>query len=175
MKLSLSLSILLLALSACGRGPITEPAEIPLDTTAAESPIVPIHFADETMVVRIFFSNTRFNPNANPCSKVFPVEREIVHTTSVAAAALTLLLQGPTASEKSEGYLTSLPTGLELKSLRLAGGVVEADFSEKLGEIAGACAVQAARAQIESTLRQFPTITEVRIWKNGVVGGALEP
>jgi hypothetical protein len=53
--------------------------------------------------------------------------------------------------------------------------VVDADFSEKLGEIAGACAVQAARAQIESTLRQFPTITEVRIWKNGVVGGALEP
>lgn len=137
--------------------------------------IVPVRFSSERVKISIYFTSTRLNPNALPCGKVFPVDREIPRTVAPAEAALRLLLAGPTEVEKRDGYQTSLPPGTELRSVRLVGGMAEADFSETLDEIAGACAVEAARAQVDSTLQQFPAIKAVRILKNGVEEGALEP
>ncbi|MFP3868831.1 MAG: GerMN domain-containing protein [Desulfobacteraceae bacterium] len=54
--------------------------------------------------------------------------------------------------------------------------MARADFDQTLEyRVAGSCRVQAIRAQIEHTLRQFPTVTEVVISINGKTEEILEP
>lgn len=129
-------------------------------------------------VARIHFPNAKLDPDHLDCSVVFPVRRALAADGPVQAprAALEALLKGPTEAEKGEGYFTSLPEGLELRSFAIEGGVARADFGAALGKVAGACRVGSIRAQIEETLRRFPGVTDVVIT---VMGGdpdeALQP
>jgi spore germination protein GerM len=72
--------------------------------------------------------------------------------------------------------LTIIPSGTKLNSLIIKNGVATVDFNTKLTDgVAGSCKVGAIRAQIEETLKQFPTITDVTISVNGVSEGILQP
>ena len=108
--------------------------------------------------------------------QVVPVDREVETTTGVARAALEELLAGPTEEEKEEGFSTMIPEDTYLVFINIDEGVATADFSEELDEdVAGSAWVSAIREQIEKTLLQFDTISEVVIQIDGEEEGVLQP
>ena len=137
---------------------------------------VPIKFSQaETITVKAFFNNNNLDPEVT-CVKVFPVERHISKTEGVARAALEELLSGTTIEESTQGYLTSINSGVKIQSLTIIDGVARVDFDEQLEfQMGGSCRVSAIRAQIEETLKQFPTIEEVIISINGRTEDILQP
>lgn len=86
------------------------------------------------------------------------------------------LLQGPTKAERTEGYRTSINEGVKIQRLTIQNGLARIDFNEILEfRVAGSCRVRSIRAQIEHTLKQFPTVREVIISINGRTEDILQP
>lgn len=137
-------------------------------------PIVFEDYVQETSEIKVFFSNSNLDPEVT-CVKVFPVSRKIVKTEAVGRAALEALLKGPTQKEDDNGYQTNLNDGVRLNSLKIYDGLAEADFSEELDKGGGSCWVSVVRAQIDETLKQFPTVKNVKISINGRSGDILQP
>lgn len=130
----------------------------------------------ETSIVRVYFPNSVKDPDFMDCAKVFVVERSIPKTQGIARAALEELLKGPTASEKAEGYITSLNEGVKIQRLVVENGVAKVDFSEELDyQVGGSCRIQSIYSQIETTLKQFPTVREVEISIDGETEEILQP
>ncbi len=110
------------------------------------------------------------------CAKILSAVRVVPQTPAIAKRTIEELLAGPTIGEVSDGMLTIIPSGTKLNSLIIKNGFATVDFSEELIKgVAGSCKVGAIRAQIEETLKQFPTISEVVISVNGVSEGILQP
>lgn len=137
---------------------------------------VPIRFSESApakRAFRLFFNRTASGDDR--CEAVWPVARAVEPTPDPARAALAELLEGPTAAELDRGYLTNIPPGVDIRSLRVAGDTAYADFGATLNRAAGSCRVTAIRAQIEETLLQLPTVREVVISVEGDVETALQP
>jgi Sporulation and spore germination len=117
--------------------------------------------------------------------------RIIPKTPAVATAALQELLWGIDPSSLA-GFNTALPSPgqvlaypgrtlawgprVTLRSLVIRDGVATADFSREINAYGGGAArVGAIRAQIESTLKQFPTVREVVIAVEGRAEDAIQP
>ncbi len=130
--------------------------------------------SSETTTFNVFFANTR-QGSGDDCRLVFPLSRTVAKTSAVGRAALLELLKGPTAAERRQGYFTSLPAGVELRSLVIGNDEARADFSAELNRVGGSCRVISIRSQIEETLRQFPTVGEAVISVEGNVEEALQP
>lgn len=128
----------------------------------------------ETTTVKAYFST---NENAAvDCAKVTPIERMLPKTEGVARAALEVLLLGLTDMEKTAGFLTSIPAGVKIQNLEITNTVAKVDFNDALQkDVAGSCKVTAIRAQIEQTLKQFPTVKSVVISINGKSDDILQP
>jgi hypothetical protein len=138
---------------------------------------LPVTFASasEETSVKVFFGSTA-SGSLGECENVLAVERKISETPAVGRAALEELLKGPTEEEKSRGFLTSVNPGVRLQSLDISNGVARVDFSRELDEnVGGSCRVEAIRAQIEETLKQFPTVQEVVISIDGRTEDILQP
>lgn len=145
------------------------------DGSEIEKVIIPITFvATQTSTVRLYFSNTRFDPNMTACQTTHPTDRRLAQTPAIANAALTALLEGPTVTEQERGYRTNIPTDVRLQSLRIENGTAFADFNSALN-VGGSCRVQAIRSQIENTLKQFATVNNVVISVNGSTTDVLQP
>jgi hypothetical protein len=130
----------------------------------------------EEMTVKIFLGSKKLNPNSEDCSLVFPVERRIVKTISVAKAALEELLKDINSNEAEQEYYSSINSGVKINSLAIASGTAWVDFDNQMEkEVGGSCRVAAIRSQIESTLKQFPTVKKVVISVEGKVEDALQP
>jgi hypothetical protein len=130
----------------------------------------------ETMTVKVFFSNTDEDPDMINCQKVYSVNRTINETAAVGRAALQELLEGPTAKETDDGYVTQIPDGVKINSLSVENGVARVDFNNALqDQVGGSCRVQAIRAQIEETLKQFSTVDSVVISIEGETELILQP
>ncbi len=130
---------------------------------------------EELMTVKVFFNNDNLDPEFS-CNKVFPVERQITKTQSVARAALEELFKGPTEEEKAEGFFTSINLGVKIQKLVIENGVAEVEFDEQLEfQVGGSCRVAAIRTQITETLKQFPTVNEVIISIDGRTEDILQP
>lgn len=141
----------------------------------ADELIIPISFEKEKMVIKVFFSNNRFDPDFS-CNKVFPVERAVLKTPLAARAALEELFKGPIESEIERGFLTNLPPGVKINKITIENGVAKADFNNLLEfQVGGSCRVAAIRSQITETLKQFPTVKNVIISINGRTEGILQP
>jgi len=135
----------------------------------------PTESCGETIKVKAYFNNDKMDPEFS-CNKVFTVEREITKTQSVARAALEELLKGPTDSEKSERFFTSINPGVKIQKLTIENGVAKVDFDEQLEfQVGGSCRVAAISQQIIQTLKQFPTVKEVVISINGRTEDILQP
>jgi len=120
------------------------------------------------------------NPNLDlyeQCDKVFPVRRQVSSNSNIYRAVLEALFEGPTDTEVESGYATELPSRVKLKSVAAdAEGVVTADFDRTLERgVACSCRVTAIRAQIETTLKQFPEVRGVVITIDGDKDGILQP
>lgn len=132
--------------------------------------------AEETMTVKVFFGNSKLNPEILDCQKNFSAERTIPKTLAVGRAALEQLLAGPTDKEKAEGYFTSINSGVVIQSLTIENGVAKVDFNEQLEyQVGGSCRVAAIASQIRETLKQFPTVNDVIISINGRTEDILQP
>lgn len=124
---------------------------------------------NQTMTVRVFFGK-------EGSEDVYAVERVIPATLAVAGASVRELLQGPNERERSKGYFTSVPEGVELRNLFIENGVAYADFSKELqANVAGSARVLAIQNQIVQTLFQFSTVQSVVISVDGVAEGILQP
>ncbi len=125
---------------------------------------LPVKFPTmESMVVKTYWTNTE---TSGLCSSVTATERRIAKSVAVGYAALTELLAGPNTPESSAQLSTSIPSFVFIKSLTINDGVAKVEFSKSL-ETGGSCRVGSIRAQIESTLKQFPTVTSVIISTEG--------
>jgi len=129
--------------------------------------------ASDTITLKIFFNSSKFDPEVS-CNKVFPVDRVIPKTSSVAKAAIEELLKGPTENEKTDGYSTSINAGVKLNKISIVNGVATADFDETLqNQVGGSCRVSSIRAEITETLKQFSSIKDVIITINGKGGDEI--
>lgn len=121
----------------------------------------------QTSNIKIFLGNDAQNPNAEDCGKVFAVNRTVPRTRAVARAALDELLKGVTADEKAKNYYSTFPeaSGSILKKLNVKNGAAyvnfRADVKEVLNGASSNCGSETFFAQVENTLKQFPTIKKV--------------
>jgi hypothetical protein len=129
---------------------------------------------DGRKFLQIFLTNARLN-GSQDCEKVYALGREYEQTAGVADQAMRELLRGPTEEERKGGYGTEIPNGTRLLSIRISNGIASVNFSAELNRGGGACHVAAVRAQIESTLRQFPSVKRVVIASDGNSMEALQP
>jgi germination protein M len=94
-------------------------------------------------------------------AKVTPVSRGVVTGPAVGRAAVQELLKGPSSDD--ERVETAIPSGIELESLGISGGVASVELSEQLSD-------DAAQAQLVYTLTQFPTVKRVDFGADAPVG-----
>lgn len=137
---------------------------------------MPIKFgaSSQTMATKVYFGKKGISEN--DCSATVAVDRVIPKTQAVAQASLEALLQGPTASEQQAGYYTTINPNVKIQKLTIENGVAKVDFDEELQSYAGgSCRVTAIRAQIEQTLKQFPTVKSVVISIDGRTQDILQP
>jgi len=129
----------------------------------------------ETMKVSAYFNNSRMDPEFS-CNKVFPIERIILKTQAIARAAIEELLKGPTETEKSQDFFTSINSGVKIQGLVIEDGVAKIDFDEQIEfQVGGSCRVSAIRSQIIETLKQFSTVKSVIISIDGRIEDILQP
>ena len=121
----------------------------------------------QTMPVKIYLGNEKWNPNMDDCGKVYPVTRTISKTKAVATAALEELFKGVKPEEEAKGY-TSFPTAESsgiLKSVKIKNNAAYFNFKsiikEQFSRASTACGNQFVTSQIEMTLKQFPGVKKV--------------
>jgi sporulation and spore germination protein/immunoglobulin-like protein involved in spore germination len=89
------------------------------------------------------------------------VLREVPATKSVATAAITALLAGPTSGEAGRSISTAIPDGSKLLGISVANGVATIDLSSEFESGGGSASVQGRLGQVVYTLTQFPSIKSV--------------
>lgn len=132
----------------------------------------------DNMTYKVFFGNTMKDPQVLHCEIVYPVERTVPRSPRIALAAIDDLLYGPTEKEKTDGYTTALPgqPKIIVQKLMIEDGVARVDFNDAFNfQVGGSCRVMMIRAQVEETLKQFPTVRDVVISVNGQTELILEP
>jgi hypothetical protein len=141
-----------------------------------EEVIIPLKFKTaELMPLKVFFSNDKLDPQIT-CTKVFPVERQVLKTEAVARAALEELLKGPLADDEKNGYKTSINPDVTINSLSINDGIAKIDFDSNIEKaVGGSCRVGVIRLQITETLKQFSTVKEVIISVDGRIDDILQP
>ena len=99
--------------------------------------------------------------------KISPVGRSVDATAAVARAALTSLLDGPTAEEEATGLSTAIPDGTTLRDISLADGVATVDLDGRFDDGGGSASMLGRVAQVVATLTRFPTIRRVAFRVDG--------
>jgi len=122
-----------------------------------------------TTKIIAYYPNSKMNPGAADCGKVFPLERNAEKKyDSDVINTIRGLLTALMPEEKAQGFTTAIPAGTMLKTVKISdSGVAEVNFTAALDKIGGSCAVSAARAQIEQTVKQFPQVKSVTICVDG--------
>ena len=131
---------------------------------------------EENIDVKVFFPNSKLNPDMEDCKLVYPVTRTIPKTEAIAKATLEELIKGLTQEDKDDAYFTNMNSNVKILGLSIENKVARVDFSKELEEgVAGSCKVESIRAQIEETLKQFDNIDSVVISVEGKIEGILQP
>lgn len=121
----------------------------------------------ETMTIKVYFGDSNDNPNIEDCSKVKAVTRTIPKTKAVARAALNELFKGPTKEEKEAGLFSWFSEDSKhiLKNITIKNGNAYINFDrwvqENLGGATSSCGGANFISEIETTLKQFPTVKQV--------------
>ncbi len=143
-----------------------------------DSLVIPIKFAEPPKDITQVKVHFNVPEEGQPdCAKTFAVTRAVPKTQAVAKAALEELLKGPTQIEAEKfGVFSSINPGVKLQSIVIQDGLARADFDEQLQfQVGGSCKVQAIRAQLTNTLKEFPSVKEVLISINGRTQDILQP
>jgi len=138
--------------------------------------LIPVIFNNdnqETMTVKLYFGNSIFNPESFDCSLVYPIERLIPYTQSVATATLNELIKGPTASEKAKGYFGVINEETKIDSIKIENGILYVDFNKEVEYGGGSCLQSSRISSIIKTLKQFEIVKEVKLSVEGVSDPSL--
>ncbi len=128
------------------------------------------------LTVSVFFGNTNNDPDVLNCGTTYPASRQIKSEGDKYLAVLAELLNGPTNTEKDQGFFTAINSGIKLPEVVLTDGVMTVNFASDIETaVGGSCRVAAIRSQIENTLKQFPEVKEVIIAVDGRIADALQP
>ena len=121
---------------------------------------------NRTIIIKVYYLNTKSDPNLEDCRAVKPTTRTILKTSAVAEAALEELFKGVTPEEAVKGFtsFTADETAGALKSINIKKGSAYVNFNkivyEKLGSATSSCG-GGFFSSIEATLKQFSTIKKV--------------
>jgi len=99
----------------------------------------------------------------DPAGNPFPLIRRVPRTHAPARQAMELLLSGPTWRERLRGYWSALPEGTQLADVSISDGVAEVHLAGIPEEFSPQLSALATR-QIEVTLLEFPTISQVQVY-----------
>jgi spore germination protein GerM len=123
--------------------------------------------SQQTMAVKLYFPNTKLG-SGDCVVKVFPVTRRIKKTPAVARAALEQLFAGPSSEEKARGFYSDFSE--ETKSFFLSVNVKnkaayvnlsDPALTPVTGNFTTSCGGSNFFDQVNSTLKQFPSIKKV--------------
>lgn len=120
----------------------------------------------ETMTVRVYFARDE---------KICAATRVVPKSTSVGAAAMRALLEGPTAAEKEGGMVSTIPAATTFLGLDINNGIATVDLSKEYGSGGGSLSMMMRLAEVVFTLTQLPTVEGVEFKLDGkaidVLGG----
>lgn len=133
-----------------------------------------VRFVPDPAHVKVFFQKYGTDSSMNACTDVYESVRIIEKTDGIARAAIEELLKGVNGIETDMGFFSNIPEGVVLRDIKIENGTAYVDFNDALN-VGGSCRGAAIRAQIEKTLTQFPTVSDVVISVNGNVDEALQP
>jgi hypothetical protein len=131
---------------------------------------IPVIFKKvESTNVKVFFGNRKEDPDGDNCGQVYEAERRIAKTSAMAKAALSELLAGTTSEEDDNGYFSEISPGTTLKKITISSGIARVDLSQEIlsDSMDSGCKKDMIQAQITETLKQFPTVKEVKILVDG--------
>ena len=139
---------------------------------------VPVHFYPATEhQISVYFNNSQNDPDMLDCSNVYPVKRTVTTMSSDVGVAVHMLLNGPTDTEKDNGYFSNLPQNVQDPKVTIENDKVILDFNDDLEQgTGGSCRVTAIRSQIQETAKNAdPYRRDVVISINGRTEDILQP
>lgn len=96
-----------------------------------------------------------------------PVTKLVSGTNNSVEAALTALLEAPTAER---GLVNPFPEGTKLIEVKVNDGIAFVNFTEDVLKLQGNKSAERAMIKAVSlTLREFPTISKIKLFVNGTV------
>lgn len=137
--------------------------------------------APKAVAVKVALVDGELIARGDDCSTAVAfVSREVsegLDSTALATELVRLSLRGgSTQSEMERSLQTQFSSDVRVLEVSVTSGVATVLLSEEASNLAGSCAVSAARAQIESTLKTLPGIEAVVIRIEGVPEGEeLQP
>jgi germination protein M len=139
--------------------PSDEPTDNPSDgpTGSATPTTSPSAGSTDTTIVRAYL----WLGGLPGSEGLVAVLREVPATKSVATAAITALLAGPTSGEAGRSISSAVPAGSRLLGISVANGVATIDLSSEFESGGGSASVQTRLGQVVYTLTQFPSIKSV--------------
>lgn len=128
--------------------------------------------SEQSLIVKVYFNNSSLNPNSQDCSKVFPLERIIPVNDNVAQASIVELVKGPSEQEKADGYVSLFSEKtkdiiIKVKFENDTAYVNLKDVRQIIPNASASCGSAEFFAEMESTLKQFPSIKKVVFAING--------
>ena len=99
--------------------------------------------------------------------KLGVAHERVARSAAPVAAALALLVRGPSAAERAGGLVSQIPAGSRLRGVRLKGGVASVDLSSRFASGGGSATMFARLAQVVFTATQFPDVHGVRFLLDG--------
>jgi germination protein M len=118
------------------------------------------------MIVRAYFL---LGDAAGGDPALVPVLRTVPKIKAAAKAAMTTLLAGPSAAERSATprIRTTIPAATELLGINISDGLATVDLSADFAMGGGTFSVRARLAQVVYTLTQFSTVDRVSFRLDG--------
>ncbi len=121
----------------------------------------------ETIDIKVYFSNLDTQRGREDCSTVFPVTRTIQKTDVLAEAALEKLFEGASIKEEEQGLHTDISPEFTIKNLTINDGIATVELHDDLKLLGhSTCVATTIKAQITKTLEQFSDIYKVIITVN---------
>ena len=144
--------------------PSTTPSDEPSGSTDPEASVTPTPSSSGTTILRAYFWLGGLPGSAGPVA----VLRTIPATKTVATAAVTVLLAGPTAAETGRAITTQIPSGTQVLGLSIDKSVATINLSAEFVGSGDSAAVRTRQAEVTYTLTQFPTVKSVIFQIEGV-------
>lgn len=121
----------------------------------------------QTMQIKLYFPNSKRN-SGDCVVPVYPVTRTVPKTSAVAKATLEQLFAGPTSEEKAKGFYSdfsdatkSLLISINIKNRNAYVNMRDLGATSSIGNFTTSCGGSNFFGQVETTLKQFPSVRKV--------------